>query len=217
MSLLARLHERFVFRRRVRVLGELVAELVPPDASVLDVGCGDGSIARAVARQRPDVAVRGLDVLVRPDAAIPVEPFDGVTIPRADGSVDAVLLVDVLHHTDDPERLLGEALRVARRAVVIKDHTREGLLAGLTLRLMDWVGNAPHGVALPYNYWRRERWHEAFRRLGAAPAVWVDRLRLYPPPASWLFDRSLHFVARLEPAARGRTAGAGGHATSGDG
>jgi ubiquinone/menaquinone biosynthesis C-methylase UbiE len=50
------------------------------------------------------------------------------------------MFVYVLHHTNDPEVLLREAQRVALKAVVLKDHTRNGLLAYTTLRFMDWVG-----------------------------------------------------------------------------
>jgi SAM-dependent methyltransferase len=120
-----------------------------------------------------------------------------MTIPYASASVDVVLMVDVLHHTDDPTILLREAARVARTAVVVKDHLREGLGARLTLRSMDWVGNARHGVRLPYNYWSRAQWNRAFDTLGLAVEQWKCALGLYPKPASWLFDRSLHFVGLL--------------------
>ena len=65
-----------------------------------------------------------------------------------------------------PTVLLREAARVARQGVVIKDHTRDGILAGPILRFMDFVGNAHHGVALPYNYWPRRCWIGAFEELG---------------------------------------------------
>ncbi len=200
MSLLGELHGEAVFQRRVRVLSAALSDLIPDAATVLDVGCGDGLIDRLIGERRPDLTISGVDVMVRPATHIPVEPFDGQTLPLGDGSLDVVMLVDVLHHADDPERLLGEALRVARAAVVVKDHTLDGVLAGPTLRFMDWVGNAPHGVALPYNYWPERRWREAFARLGVEPTVWIGRLDLYPPPASWLFDRSLQFIARLDVA-----------------
>jgi hypothetical protein len=29
-------------------------------------------------------------------------------------------------------------------------------------------------------------------------AEWLPKLSLYPAPASWFFDRSLHFIARLD-------------------
>src|SRR5262249_2609525 len=113
------------------------------------------------------------------------------------------LFVDVLHHTDDPTILLREAARVARRAILIKDHTRDGLLAGPTLRFMDYVGNAHHGVALPYNYWPRRRWHDAFRALRLAVRAWKGALGPHPGPADWVLGRPLHFIARLEPEAAG--------------
>jgi SAM-dependent methyltransferase len=165
---------------------------------VLDVGCGDGLIDRLISERRADVRIRGIDVAARSDACIPVELFDGANIPYPDGVMDVVMFVDVLHHTTDPEALLREALRVARQYVILKDHLREGWLAGPTLRVMDWVGNAPHGVDLPYNYWPEKRWRESFARLGVRPKRWIDRLGLYPAPASLLFDRSLHFVASLQ-------------------
>jgi hypothetical protein len=62
---------------------------------------------------------------------------------------------------------------------------------------MDWVGNAHHGVVLPYNYWPEKRWRDAFADLGLGVGDWTQRVPLYPWPASWVFQRRLHFVARL--------------------
>ncbi len=199
MRLLAELHGALVFDRRTRVLSERLAALLPENARVLDVGCGDGLIDHLIAERRPDVTITGVDLIVRPETHIPVTPFDGQRIPFDAGAFDVVMFVDVLHHTEDPEILLAEARRVANRAVVLKDHTRDGLLAGPTLRFMDWVGNAPHGIPLPYNYWPERRWREAFAELGLTPEVWLNNLGLYAAPANWLFDRSLHFIARLNP------------------
>jgi SAM-dependent methyltransferase len=199
VTLLDGVHERHVLGRRVRVLSAQVAELVPHGAEVLDVGCGDGLLARAIGDRRPDLNIWGIDVLVRPDAAIPVHAFDGTHIPCADQSVDAVLFVDVLHHTSDPTGLLREAVRVARQAVLIKDHLADAFLAWPTLRFMDRVGNARHGVALPYNYWRRAEWRQAFDAVGLTVDVWREHLSLYPPIASAVFDRSLHVLTRLTP------------------
>jgi SAM-dependent methyltransferase len=136
-------------------------------------------------------------VLVRPQTLIPVVPFDGRTIPYPAGAFDVVMFVDVLHHTEDPIVLLREAKRVARQAIVIKDHTKDGVLSGPTLRFMDWVGNSHHGVVLPYNYWTQNQWEQAMTDLQLAAATWNADVGLYPWPANHLFDRSLHFVAKL--------------------
>ena len=191
-------HERFVRGRRVRILVTHLVPLVPRGARVLDVGAGDGSVARALMTVRPDLDISGVDPLVRPDARIAVRAFDGSTLPFADKSFDAVLFIDVLHHTAEPVRLLREGRRVARQVLVIKDHLREGFLATSTLRFMDAVGNRRHGVALPYNYLSAAEWERAFRSVGLLPDFETRHLSLYPFPASLLFDRSLHFVARLK-------------------
>ena len=191
------LHEKLVHQNRVRTLASAIATLLPADASALDVGCGDGELDRQLAELRPDLQIQGIDVLIREGARVPVRAFDGERLPDSDDSFDVVLLVDVLHHTPDPVVLLKEARRVARQSVIIKDHCRDGLLAGPTLRFMDWIGNARHGVALPYNYWPRSRWLATFRDLKLDIEEWRSKLGLYAPPAGWVFERSLHFLARL--------------------
>lgn len=200
MSVLDVVHGRLLFNHRVGQLAAALAGAVPPGASVLDVGSGDGSIAAEVMERRPDVTITGVDVLVRPEVKIRVEPFDGVTLPFPDRCFDVVSFVDVLHHTDDPDVLLAEARRVTRRSVLVKDHVVDGLLARPTLRLMDWVGNARHGVRLPYNYLTQPEWDAAFARVGLEVASWDQRPALYGPPLSLVFGRRLHVLAELRPA-----------------
>ena len=192
------IHADLIQHRRARALSNRLADIIPDRFAVLDVGCGDGLIGRLIGEKRTDIQLRGLDVLVRERTYIPVERFNGEVIPYEDASFDGVMFIDVLHHTQDPMVLLRDATRVARKAVVIKDHTLEGLLAGPTLRAMDWIGNARYGVSLPYNYWTKREWLDAFNELEVEVGSWISNLGLYPWPAGYLFDRSLHFVARLD-------------------
>lgn len=174
-----------------------MAALIPPDSSVLDVGCGDGLIDSIVQELRPDIKIRGIDILPRDSTHIPVEIFDGATIPLEDSSFDVVSFVDVLHHVQDPLVLLKEAKRVSSRYILIKDHLVEGLFARHTLRLMDWVGNDRYGVSLPYNYWSQRQWQRAFEELGLEKDKQISHLNLYPYWLDWVFGRSLHFFACL--------------------
>jgi hypothetical protein len=62
---------------------------------------------------------------------------------------------------------------------------------------MDMIGNARHGVSLPYNYWSPAQWDEAARTLQLRPDKKLTDLKLYPGVADWVFGRSLHFIVQL--------------------
>ena len=191
------IHDRFVFGRRVGVLSGWFAELIPQQATLLDVGCGSGLLAQSLLALRPDLVLEGADVLVRPQTHIPVRPIDGSTLPYPDRSFQAILLADVLHHANNPLALLREACRVSRELVIIKDHEREGVFAGARLRFMDWFGNARFGVNMPYNYWTHSQWVQAWQELGLTTERVERKLHLYPPPFDSFFGASLHFIAML--------------------
>lgn len=198
LTLIRSLHQTGVHGRRVDVLASHLADILPKGASVADIGAGDGLLAHQVLRTRPDLEWNAVDTLARPTAHVPVRLYDGRTFPFPDRSVDVVLFVDVLHHTDEPTALLREAVRVARLNIVIKDHLREGVCANARLRFMDWVGNAGWGVRLPYNYWTGAQWDEALRDLCLTPASTRRSLGLYPWWADWVFGQSLHFITCLD-------------------
>jgi len=197
MKTINEFHEKSIHGRRVDSLARHLSGLLPRKGTVLDVGCGDGLLASLLAKACPKTEFRGIDVLIRDGTHIPVDFFNGFEIPFADDQFDAIMLVDVLHHTENPETLLREAKRVARDHIILKDHTRDGILANSTLRFMDWVGNAHHGVALPYNYLSKNEWHELFANLDLKIDRWIGKPRMYGQPGDWVFGRSLHFVARL--------------------
>lgn len=197
LTWISRWHRAFVFQRRTRVLAELLAAQIPEGASVLDVGCGDGSVASRIAELRADISIEGVEFLVRPGCKIACRSFDGRKLPYPDASFDLCLLADVLHHSGDPAVLLREAVRVTRGFVLLKDHLDESFLDDIALRLMDWVGNRPHGVALTYNYQSRKQWAEHFSMCGLQEENWNSGVALYPWPFHLLLGRGLHFVALL--------------------
>ena len=197
------LHGKLIFGRRVQALAENIAEMIPSGVStLLDVGCGDGTLARSIMDRRPQLRATGVEIRARPTTAIPVQEFDGRTLPYADRSYEVVMLVDVLHHAEDSLLLLREAARVAAREVVIKDHLTGTWLSHERLRLMDWVGNIGHGVPLRYAYWSPDEWQKAFAQAGLQEVDRRERLGVYAPALRWLFEGRLHFISRLVPTVR---------------
>ncbi|MGY0486722.1 class I SAM-dependent methyltransferase [Streptomyces sp. WG-D5] len=106
--------------RQARVLAAALAHT--PHATVLDVGCGDGTAAATTARLLPDrhrlVGVDwSQDALHRAARRLPHVvrgELTGHGLPFASGSADAVLLSEVIEHLVDPDAALDEIRRVLR-------------------------------------------------------------------------------------------------------
>lgn len=167
--------------RARRLPGWLVPH-VPKGGSVLDVGSGDGYIASRLLREGGAAAVCGVDVLPCAAPLVPMIEFDGEHLPYDDGAFDLVTLVDVLHHTDHPQKLLAEAVRVSRGRVLIKDHYWDTRLDHWILSLADYVGNKPNGVSLPYNFLRMDQWAALFAGLSLTE---VSRQQFRYAPYDW--------------------------------
>lgn len=194
------LHHRAVSLPRGDMVAEALTRQLGGVQSLLDVGAGDGRVGARVADLVGATEVRGVDVLVHEAPRFLVSEFDGVALPFDDGAFDGVLLSDVLHHAEDAESLLAEALRVARRVVAIKDHFCFGGFSSAMLLAMDVVGNARAGVLVRGNYLTPGQWADLVRRAGGRITALEWPLRVHQPPVSWLTDSRWQFAARVEPA-----------------
>ena len=91
-------------------------------SSILDIGCGDGAFLKAIAAR--GCRAHGLDT---DPAAIERLHAEGVAadtgraeaLPFADRSFELVAFSYTTHHLADLPRALNEALRVARKAVLV--------------------------------------------------------------------------------------------------
>src|SRR5260221_11826305 len=100
LSWIARGHRALAFGRRARVLAEALAPQIPTEArNVLDIGCGDGTIASLIAEPRPELAVEGVEVTPRPASRVPWRAFDRAKLPYPDESFALCLFAHALHHT----------------------------------------------------------------------------------------------------------------------
>jgi SAM-dependent methyltransferase len=102
-------------------LGYLLADLPPAPARTLDIGCGAGSVAKAVKRERPELEVLACDSSRSALSAAKIDPgrvefrlASAERLPFADGEFDFVWIFDVLEHVDSPEHVLAEVARVLR-------------------------------------------------------------------------------------------------------
>ena len=139
---------------RDRSLRDRLAELaqLTPGESVLDVGCGTGSLALAAKRRVGDTgSVSGVDASLdmialatrkatRAGAAVTFRVGTAERLPYADASLDAVMATLMLHHLPAPLRrdFAREARRVLRpggRILTVDFSAPSAQSAGLLARL----------------------------------------------------------------------------------
>lgn len=198
--LLRALHKP-VYEHRQRVLVSLISPHLDPGAHVLDVGCGFGHLGRALMDASPSIQVEGAEAAVREGALIPITAVPAASLPWTDGSFDAVILADVLHHDHDQARLLCESARVSKRLVIIKDHLREGFLAEQRISLLDWAANAGYKVPVLYKYNSLSEWRSLVATVSSKVIVEQTSIDIYPPVFNTLLGKGLHYFAVFERAA----------------
>ncbi|ALC24670.1 class I SAM-dependent methyltransferase [Streptomyces pristinaespiralis] len=105
-------------RRQARLLAEALG--TSPGQLVVDVGCGDGSAARAAAPFLRGHRLVGVDWShdalrrARPHLGNVVRGELDCGLPLADGCADAVLFSEVIEHLVDPDHALDELRRILR-------------------------------------------------------------------------------------------------------
>jgi len=156
-----------VFLRENEV-GNRVGPWLARGQSVLDLGGGTGFISRWL-RDRVGVRPTLSDVVSygNRDHSIPfIELVDPFSVPVPEASFDAVMVLFVLHHIErfeDQDRLLDEALRIARtRLIVLEDTPRTRLDRALNAG-WDLVLNLRHGVPTPFTFRGVDDWTRVFK------------------------------------------------------
>jgi len=194
-SLLSAVHLKYAYLPRLEALSEAVGAWLRAGDEVLDVGCGSGMLAEALRNRAPGVVVSGLEKHPRGGEPIEVHSYTGTRFPFPDDAFDVITIADVLHHDQDPVGMLREYRRVARRAVVVKDHLVEGRIDYVRVCILDWAANLPHGVRCLYDYWSLEEWHDMFDEEGLSVSELCPSMNLYHPVPNLIFGGRIHFLA----------------------
>ncbi|MBX3637188.1 MAG: methionine biosynthesis protein MetW [Rubrivivax sp.] len=132
---------------------ELIAELVPAGARVLDLGCGNGELL-ATLRDRKGCSGYGIEISDANVAACVQRGVDVIQLNLDDGlalfddhSFDVVLQLDTLQHLRHTERMLRETARVGRIGIVSFPN-----FAHWRNRLHVLAGHMPVTRTLPYQW-----------------------------------------------------------------
>jgi 2-polyprenyl-3-methyl-5-hydroxy-6-metoxy-1,4-benzoquinol methylase len=146
-----------IYDGEIPSLARALVNSSPPNARVLDIGCGDGALLDGLASARPDLMLVGVDMAPERLAILRrSRPFIQANIDDAeslktvdDDSIDIVLSSQVIEHVDDA-RMLAAIARVLK----------------------------PGGSAYVSTVWK-EPWAWYFRRAGGVWALDPTHLREY--------------------------------------
>ena len=153
-SAAARCIDAAIHRRRARFYLRHLLPHVSTGKRLVDVGAGDGLLVKMLTDATDAASVRAFDVESRQLGPVPVEVYDGKTLPIDDAGADISLCVTVLHHCTDARRVLSEIRRVtSQRFLLVEDrfNSLPDRLAVLGVHhYLRWVESMPfdrHGFA----------------------------------------------------------------------
>ena len=177
-----------VFLRRYARAEALAVEPFLVGRRLLDLGAGEGYVARAL-WERTGVWTCSVDVGSFRRAAEPYVTYDGTRLPFADATFDTTLILLALHHCAEPESVLDEALRVTRQRLIVMESVYRNRLERFWLDLLDgWVNGYRHdgGMNVPFAFKRPAEWQELFESRGLRVVEthwlgsWWERLVHHP-------------------------------------
>src|SRR5689334_23100050 len=102
----------------------LIAEMIEPESRVLDIGCGDGALLAYLAREKGvdargiELSQSGVNACVRHGLSVIQGDADHDLPAYPDHAFDVVVLSQTLQATHRPLHVVGELLRIGRRAIV---------------------------------------------------------------------------------------------------
>jgi methionine biosynthesis protein MetW len=133
---------------------ECIAQLVPPNSRVLDLGCGDGALLSYLQKNRKctgygvEIDDANVQACVKSDVqVIQLNLDEGLTM-FSDQSFDVVLQIDTLQHLRNAETMLLETIRVGRLGIVSFPN-----FAHWPNRLSILGGRMPVTKRLPYQWY----------------------------------------------------------------
>jgi len=148
---------------RARDMVQKIQSFLDKKDLILDIGSGTCNICEILSNKGYKITPLDVQNLSFVDYMNPII-YDGTKIPFNDDKYDKSLILTVLHHTPEPEKILREAKRVSKRIIIIEDIYTNWLHKYVTyffdsLLNLEFVGH-------PHTNKNDKQWKKTFEKLG---------------------------------------------------
>lgn len=150
-----------IVKNQIRFDLEIIAQLIKPNAKVLDIGCGDGELLEFLKKTK-NVDARGLEIsqtqvsqaLIRGISVIQGDAENDLSF-YPDCSFDFAILSQTIQATKNPKEILQEMLRIANFAVISLPN-----FAHFATRLhLLFKGTMPVNETIPFQWYETPNIH----------------------------------------------------------
>ena len=165
----------------MRIDHKYILEMIEPNSRVLDLGCGDGELLSLVMKEK-NCRAAGIEIdekaiykCVERGVSVSHGDIDSGLADYADKRFDYVILNESLQEVLNPEKVIAEALRVGKKAIVGIPN-----FCNLNARLqIFFLGQVPVTKGLPYKWYNTPNLRflsiKDFRHFCAERAIGIDR------------------------------------------
>jgi methionine biosynthesis protein MetW len=187
----------------------VIARHVEPGARVLDVGCGNGELMAAL-RDEKHVDARGMEIdpeeverAVSRGLSVVQGDADRDLADYPDDAFDYAILSQTLQTAERPDLMLGELLRIGRKAFVSFPNFAHWRMRASLL----WNGRMPVTRHLPVSWYETQNIHHVtvtdFCQLLRDKGVRIERSwffsgerELGPAGANWRAEYAVYLLSR---------------------
>ncbi|VVC01714.1 Methyltransferase domain protein [uncultured archaeon] len=160
--------------------------------TVLDIGAGNGKIGSLIStRLEKDVTLIDVQDYKLPEVVLPMNIFDGKTLSYKDGQFDSSMLLMVLHHADEPLKLLEEAIRVTSGKIYVMESIYFNKEHRQLATMLEWQFNRvfDNDEHWPCNFQTPSGWADTFSKynLKMEKSVNLGIASSFAPDYQWLF------------------------------
>ena len=162
-----------VIKRMTKRTADFIEDFIEEKEKIVDIGAGGGWISQEIQERKKTENVL-LDVINLNQTDLPLIMYDGENMPFDDNAFDTALLICVLHHCENPSRVLQEAKRIVKNKIIIMEDIAKPPFGEIALRLKDAVINVGFCLIvnalkeitnLPFYFKTVSEWEQIFKNL----------------------------------------------------